>query len=171
VTKGRVELPCLSARRSERRVSASFTTWSESGVGGQGSGVRESNGRRPLACPFVPCSFHDPCGDRTRLCDLRGRCPEPIDERAESNWVVKELNLASSTSLFCDNGFTGRREEHNPKSGTGGSRTRRSPNLELGRFASLRTVPQLKASPTGFEPVISCLTGRRALQAAPRGRN
>src|SRR5579863_6095733 len=27
-----------------------------------------------------------------------------------------------------------------------------------------------KASPTGFEPVISCVTGRRALRAAPRGR-
>jgi hypothetical protein len=33
------------------------------------------------------------------------------------------------------------------------------------RSASWRTVPQ--ASSTGFEPVISCVTGRRALQAAP----
>ena len=32
----------------------------------------------------------------------------------------------------------------------------------------LRTVPQ--ASPRGFEPPISCVTGRRALRAAPRGQ-
>ena len=61
-------------------------------------------------------------------------------------------------------------------SGTGGSRTRRSPRFELGRFASLRTAPGLSQAPsTGFEPRAprpawsSCVTGRRALQAAPRG--
>ena len=37
------------------------------------------------------------------------------DRRTGRQWVVKELNLSSSTSLFCDNGFTGRREEHNPQ--------------------------------------------------------
>jgi hypothetical protein len=37
--------------------------------------------------------------------------------------------------------------------------------LSTGSPASIQ-----KASPTGFEPVISCLTGRRALPAAPRGR-
>ena len=47
-----------------------------------------------------------------------------------------------------------------------------SPRFELGRFADLRTVPcSSKASPTGFGPVISCVTGRRALQAAPRGHD
>jgi hypothetical protein len=69
-----------------------------------------------------------------------------------------------------------------------------SPRFELGRFADLRTVPwKLRvecpesratgsglstldsplhsASPAGFEPAISCVTGKRALQAAPRGQN
>ena len=56
-------------------------------------------------------------------------------------------------------------------SGAGGSRTRRSPRFELGRFSDLRTAPLLSKAPsTGFEPAISCVTGRRALQAAPRGR-
>ena len=56
-------------------------------------------------------------------------------------------------------------------SGAGGTRTRTSPRFELGRFADLRTAPLLSKAPsTGFEPAISCVTGRRALQAAPRGR-
>src|SRR5271156_997088 len=42
--------------------------------------------------------------------------------------------------------------------------------FELGRFTGLRTVPSIEASPAGFEPAISTLTGWRALQAAPRGR-
>ena len=29
-------------------------------------------------------------------------------------WAVKELNLSSSTSLFCDDCFTGSHEEHDP---------------------------------------------------------
>ena len=36
--------------------------------------------------------------------------------------------------------------------------------------ALLVCVPSLQASPMGFEPTIFALTGRRALQAAPRGR-
>ena len=109
----------------------------------------------------------DPCGNRTRPSSLRGWCPEPIDERA-LQWVVKELNLSSSTLLVLRQRLyrppqraqpdQWHRRESNPQ-------TRR---FELRRSASWRTVPQ--ASPTGFEPVISCVTGRRALQAAPRGR-
>ena len=34
-----------------------------------------------------------------------------------TNWVVKELNLSSPPHLFCDNRFTGGREDHNPRSG------------------------------------------------------
>ncbi len=50
-------------------------------------------------------------------------------------------------------------------SSTGGSRThRRSRRFELRRFAGLRTVPCCQASPMGFEPTISCVTGRRALR-------
>ena len=57
--------------------------------------------------------------------------------------------------------FKWRRRELNPQ----------SRRFELRRFAGLRTAPCLsKATSTGFEPVISCVTGRRALQAAPRGR-
>ena len=62
--------------------------------------------------------------------------------------------------------FKWRRRESNPQ----------SPRFELGRFADLRTAPcfsgrgmESQASSTGFEPAISCVTGRRALQAAPRG--
>ena len=56
--------------------------------------------------------------------------------------------------------FKWRRRESNPQ----------SRRFELRRFADLRTTPCLpKATSTGFEPVISCVTGRRALQAAPRG--
>lgn len=56
-------------------------------------------------------------------------------------------------------------------SSTDGSRThRRSRRFELRRFAGLRTVLSCPASPMGFEPTISCVTGRRALRAAPRGR-
>ena len=37
-------------------------------------------------------------------------------------------------------------------------------------FAGLRTTPLHSQAPsTGFGPAISCVTGRRALQAAPRG--
>ena len=54
VTKGRLELPCLAARRSDRRVSTSSTTWSSS----------------------------SPCGNRTRLTRSRVWYPMPIDERA-----------------------------------------------------------------------------------------
>jgi hypothetical protein len=47
----------------------------------------------------------------------------------------------------------------------------KSPRFELGRFSDLRTVPQFSQAPsTGFEPAISCVTGRRALRAAPQGR-
>jgi len=31
-------------------------------------------------------------------------------------WVMKELNLSSPPRFFYDDGFTGRCEEHNPKS-------------------------------------------------------
>ena len=54
-------------------------------------------------------------------------------------------------------------------SSTGGSRTHKPRRFELRRFASLRTAPS-KASPIGFEPTISTVTGWRALLAALRGR-
>ena len=54
-------------------------------------------------------------------------------------------------------------------SSTGGSRTHRTRRFELRRFASLRTAPFHSALSTRFELAISCVTGRRALRAAPRG--
>ena len=75
VAKGRFELPRqLMARRSERRVSTSFTTW-------------------PFRCRGVLRS--QACGNnavffRTRACHLM----------PSYKWVVKELNLSSSTSLI-----------------------------------------------------------------------
>lgn len=97
----------------------------------------------------------------------------PIDERAVMfQCAGQELNLHSLA------GWLLYRQLGSPmpsrrmfSSGAGGSRTRRSPRFELGRFADLRTAPRLSKAPsTGFEPAISCVTGRRALQAAPRGR-
>src|ERR1041384_2186093 len=54
-------------------------------------------------------------------------------------------------------------------SSTGGSRTHKPRRFELRRFASLRTAP-CEASPVGFEPTISTVTGWRALRATLRGR-
>ena len=59
-------------------------------------------------------------------------------------------------------------------SNTGGSRThRQSRRFELRRFSVcvpclIQTV--VEASPMGFEPMVSTLTGWRALRTAPRGR-
>ena len=113
------------------------------------SGARASEARAS-AIPPPGESSSGPCGNRTRLSSLRGWCPEPIDERTfieNRQWVVKELNLSPSASLFDGNGFTGRREGHHPRepsaSSTGGSRTHRIPGFEPGRFAGLRTVPSL----------------------------
>ncbi len=184
MTKGRVELPCLAARPSEGRVSASFTTWSRA---------------------------IDPCGNRTRLASLRGWRPEPLDERAGIG-LRRNRTPRRPPGLFCDNGFTGRRGEHNPEwhgresnpqihqglslaalpncvpcrreravegSAVEGSASERRPRCWPAcrgagtwlRFleCSRRTGRCRLASPTGFEPAISALTGPRALQAAPRG--
>ena len=141
------------ARASEARASASSATrrvvqWS----------VRESN-------PPLQLEGLMSCADRRT--DLHREPP-----------VGGEGVEPSAYRLTIDgNGFTGRREEHHPRepsaSGTGGSRTHRSPRFELGRFAGLRTVPffPLSAPPMGFEPAISTLTGWRALRAAPRRRD
>jgi hypothetical protein len=43
-------------------------------------------------------------------------------------------------------------------------------NISGPRLSTLRSRPP-PASPAGFEPAISCVTSRRALRTAPRGRN
>jgi hypothetical protein len=53
--------------------------------------------------------------------------------------------LVVHLNLFCDNGFTGRREEHGPERGEPVTRAGVEPagtrRFELRRFANLRTVP------------------------------
>ena len=120
-----------------------------------------------------------PCGNRTRLSGLRGQRPIPIDERAVMfQCDEQELNLQilkgwlgyGQLGLPMPNRralFRWHRRESNPQ----------SPRFELGRFAGLRTAPcSWQAPATGFGPRApprsggrSCVTGRRALQAAPRG--
>ncbi len=101
----------------------------------------------------------------SNLGDLRVRLPPaPLENmrRLEPDGKAAALQAVRLADAQPTHGF----------SGAGGSRTRRSPRFELGRFADLRTAPcSSKAPSTGFEPVISCVTGRRALQAAPRGPN
>ena len=149
VTMGRVELPRLTARRSDRRVSTSSTTWSFSSPDQPSVGAR----------------------NRTRLTRSRVWYPMPIDERAmlsvrragvepanpQGMAGLRPVGLANAQSSHV---LKWRRRESNPQ----------SPRFGLGRFAGLRTAPcSLKAPSTGFGPAISCVTGRRALQAAPRG--
>ncbi len=142
VTKGRFELPRPRGPTFERRVSSSCTTW--------------------------PYKQSDPCGNRTRPCSLRGCRPEPIDERAKMG--REGIELSSSTPLVL------RQRDYKPPWGTqpgaarGESRTRTVPGLSWAALPVGVPCRHLKASPTGFEPVISCVTGRRALQAAPRGQ-
>ena len=47
---------------------------------------------------------------------------------------------------------------------------RKEKGAELRPHPSFNLIPYRAAPSTGFEPAISCVTGRRALQAAPRGR-
>ena len=81
---------------------------------------------------------------------------EPAQPRRRLGYRPVGLADAQSTHVF-----KWRRRESNPQ----------SPRFELRRFADLRTAPFFQAPSTGFEPAISCVTGRRALQAAPRGHD
>jgi hypothetical protein len=94
----------VRARRSERRVSTSCTTWPVTLL----RCLSLASRRRELAgaSTFFPPIFFsllrvsDPCGNRTRLCGLRGRRPVPIDERADCSSVFK-LTSASGRSRTC----------------------------------------------------------------------
>src|SRR4051812_4684546 len=104
----------------------------------------------------------DPCGNRTRPSSLRGWCPQPIDERAKVGCegieplVIHSACLGTTVLQTAAESTT----QSVAQAGVEPADTRR---FELRRSAGWRTVPQ--ASSTGFEPVISCVTGRRALQA------
>jgi hypothetical protein len=104
-----------------------------------------------VAClPVSPLGrVNDPCGNRTRLCGLRGRRPGPIDERADR---FKEMHNASSRSRTCTArrrvGYShlgtpmpSRRELSVTRAGVEPASSRR---FELRRFANLRTVSQHK---------------------------
>ena len=133
------------------------------------------------AClPVAPLGHvvSDPCGNRTRPSSVRGWRPEPIDERAvsvrragvepampEGGWVTATWARQCPADA---NSFSVARvgvEPTDVHQGFGHHAQR-----GRGRFTSLRTVPSPQASPMGFEPTIFAVTGRRALQAAPRGR-
>ena len=108
--------------------------------------------------------------------------------------LVKELNLPSTTSPFSDCGFADRREDHKPcvvgfhwfaSTGTSGIRTHTHRGLSSAaipvRGSCRRSTFGFRvsdfefrisqASPMGFEPTISTVTGWRALRAAPRGQS
>ncbi len=73
---------------------------------------------------------------------------------------------------FSDNGFTIRREEHNPEGRlkTEGLRLEEAALSMCPPAFGPQPIASSSAPPTGFEPVTSTLTGWRALQTALRGR-
>ncbi len=120
--------------------------------------------------------WSSPSGSRTRLSGLRGRCP--ADRRTGQHryreCVGQESNLqcpkagglqppgrAHARPTHSRSLLTRARAGSNPQ----GPRVRGPPPC---RFAS--RVLSTPAPPRGFEPLISSLTTRRALRAAPRGR-
>jgi hypothetical protein len=142
-------------------------------------------------------SQNRPCGNRTRLCGLRGRRPEPIDERADASSAKYEVRKpagkeSSHFFMLCTSAFalnSVRRAGFEPAQRaagglqplglacaqpTGPSSTKyKGPSTKVPSVSHfvLSTSYLAQASPTGFEPVISTVTEWRALQAAPRGRN
>ena len=86
---------------------------------------------------------NSPCGNRTHPSSLRGWRPSPIDERAakvrRAGVEPAQPEAGGLQPLRLANAQPTR------PSSTGGTRTHRhSPRFELGRFAGLRTVPQMK---------------------------
>jgi hypothetical protein len=88
MTRGRFELPGpRGARRSERRVSASSTTRSQRVESGESRVESNDNAAHRMLLSFSTLhpqlsTLIDPCGIRTRVAGLRGRHPEPLEERA-----------------------------------------------------------------------------------------
>ena len=114
VTKGRVELPCLAARRSERRVSTCCTTWS--------------------------C---DPCGNRTRLFSLRGWSPTDR-RTGQIECAGQELNLQCSKAGGLRPPRLANAQPTHVFSGTGRSRTDRQHHQGLSLAAFPVCVPRHK---------------------------
>ena len=78
--------------------------------------------------------------------------------KPEGGWVTATWACQCPTDACCS-------------SSTGGSRTHIHQGLNLVALPHLAHRAVLSAPPIGFEPTISCVTGRRALLAAPRGRS
>ena len=114
-----------------------------------------------------------PCGNRTRLSGLRGQRPVPIDERAVLECDEQELNLQILAG-WLGYGQLGlpmpdRRELFSVAQAGVEPAVHQGLSLAALPICVPRHLPP--APSTGFEPAISCVTGRRALQAAPRGQH
>ena len=75
--------------------------------------------------------------------------------KLESGWVTATWARQCPADTCCS-------------SSTGGSRTHIHGRLKSVALPDWRTVPLFQASPMGFEPTISCVTGRRALRCSTR---
>jgi hypothetical protein len=131
----------VTARRSERRVSSSSTTW--------------------------PCS---PYGNRTHPSGLRGRRPG-ADRRTGRQCVGQELNLHSSKAAALQAVRLANAQPAHVLSVARVGIEPTDDHQGLSLAALPVCVPCQQASPAGFEPAISTLTEWRALQAAPRGQS
>ena len=115
-------------------------------------------------CPLTT----DPYLNRTRPPGLRGRCSR-TNRRTGLQCVGQELNLHSVSRVgYSHLGSPMPSRRILPVARVGVEPTISHQGLSL--VALPVCVPCCRASPMGFEPMISTVTGWRALQAAPRGR-
>lgn len=131
----------VTARRSERRVSASSTTW-------------------PISSPY---------GNRTHPSGLKGRRPF-ADRRTGRQCVGQELNLHSSKAAALQAVRLANAQPAHLLSVARVGIEPTDDHQGLSLAALPVCVPCQQASPAGFEPAISTVTEWRALQAAPRGQ-
>ena len=130
----------VTARRSERRVSACSTTW-------------------PVSSPY---------GNRNHPSGLWGRRPF-ADRRMGRQCVEQELNLHSPKAAALQTArLANAQPTHFSVARVGIEPTNIHQGLSL--VALPVCVPCQQASPMGFEPMTSTVTGWRALRAAPRGQ-
>ena len=120
-----------------------------------------------VCLPVPPLGQISPYGNRTHLSSVRGWCPLPIDQRA-GKCVGQESNLHS----FLRVGYSHLGSPMPSRRILSVARVGVEPTNDhqgLSLAALPVCVPCRRASPMGFEPMFSAVTGRRALQAAPRG--
>ena len=130
----------VTARRSERRVSSSSTTWPGS-----------------------------PYGNRTHPSGLRGRRPI-ADRRTGRQCVGQELNLHSSEAAALQAARLANAQPAHVLSVARVGIEPTDDHQGLSLVALPVCVPCQQAPPAGFEPAISTVTEWRALRAAPRGQ-